>query len=170
MADPWWNELIEFIANKTSISRRRIERILDIYTPEAIPPSLQEVIRDILAEKKTTKEGVNPLTQYDALRSLIDLEAEQSQKEALRLEEIFRQENTSEETIREVPELFLRYSNLIEEICSKTGEEVETIHQVHRAYLQYVYLKTNNPDTLIPFLKWYLKRQKKNKGKLNNTH
>ena len=163
MDDPWWSELIEFIIDKTSITGPTIERILDIYTPEALPQSLQEVIRDILGEKEMTQEGVDPLTQYDALSSLMDLEAEQTKKELLHLEAILAEGNISK-VPGEVPESFLEYSNLIEEICSQTGEDEETIHQVHRAYLEYVYLKTNNPDTLVPFLKWYLKDRRKDKG------
>lgn len=159
MDDHGWGELIEFIIDRTSISEKRVERILNIYTPEALPPSLLEVIQDILSEKEVTREGVSPLTKYGALSSLMDLEAEQTKKEFLNIETVLGHGRVSEAAVREVPELFIEYSNLIEDICSKTGENEETIHQVHRAYLEYVYMKTNNPDTLIPFLKWYLKTE-----------
>lgn len=155
----WWNELIEFIIDKTSLSRQRVKHILDIHTPEPLPQPLQEVLQDVLMEKKVTREGVSPLTQYRALNALLDLEAEEVRKESLRLEVRLEDGGLADSDMDEMPELFLEYSNLIEEICSKTGEDEETIHQVHRAYLEYVYMKTNDPETLIPFLKWYLKSE-----------
>lgn len=159
MDDQWWSELIEFIVDKTVISRQRVEYILHIHTPEALPPSLQEVLQDILAGKEVTREGVSPFTKYSALSSLLDLEGEQTRKEILNLEAVSAEGSLSEDGIDEVPASFLEYADLIEDICSKTGEDEETIHQVQRAYLEYVYMKTNDPDTLVPFLKWYLKTE-----------
>lgn len=154
--DNQWSELISFIFDRTFIPRRRINRILDVYAPEPLPESLQEVLQDILMEKKVTREGVAPLTKYAALSALINLETEQANEEILQFEGKLGEESLADSAIDAAPEAFLEYSNLIEKICSMTGEDEETIHQVHRAYLEYVYMKTNNPDTLVPFLKWYL--------------
>lgn len=157
--DDQWSELIEFVIDKTFISRERIERILHIHTPEALPQSLQEVLQDILAGKEVTGEGVSPFTKYGALSSLLDFEGEQTRKEILNLEVVSANGTLSDDEIGEVPEFLLEYVDLIDDICSKTGEDEETIHQVHRAYLEFVYIKTNNPETLVPFLKWYLKTE-----------
>lgn len=159
MSNRWQNELFKFIGQKTYLPKSRIEHILHIYTPEVFPESLHEVLQDMLTEKKVTKEGVSPLTQYGALSTLIDLEAEQTEKEVIRLEAIMQQGKIPDPVLDEVPELFLGYLNITEKICSETGENEETIHQVHRAYLEFIFMKTNNPDTLVPFLKWYLKNE-----------
>lgn len=159
MDDRWQNELITYIVQKTFLSESRIKHILDIYTPEVLPQSLHEVLQDILTSKKVTKEGVGPLTQFGALCTLIDLEAEEAEKEMIRLEGVMKQGRIPDPVLDEVPDQFLEYLNIIEKICSETGENEETIHQVHRAYLEFVFLKTNDPDTLVPFLKWYLKTE-----------
>src|SRR3569832_1731433 len=107
MSDRWRNELIAYIVQKTFLSESRIERILDLYTPEVLPPSLHEVLQDILAEKKVTKEGVAPLTQFGALSTLIDMEAEQAGKEMLRLEGVMQQGRIPDPVLDEVPDQFL---------------------------------------------------------------
>ncbi len=159
MSNRWQNALFQFICQKTYLPKSRVERILHRYTPEIFPQSLREVLQDILTEKKVTKEGVSPLTQYVALSSLIDLEAEQTEKEAIRLEAIMQQGRIPDPVLDEVPELFLGYLEITEKICSETGENEETVHQVHRAYLEFIFMKTNDPATLVPFLKWYLKSE-----------
>lgn len=159
MGDRWRNELIAYIVQKTFLSESRVERILDLYTPEVLPQSLHEVLQDILLEKKVTKDGVEPLTQFGALSTLIDMEAEQAEKEMLRLEGVMQQGRIPDPVLDEVPDQFLEYLGVIEKICSETGENEETVHQVHRAYLEFVFLKTNDPETLVPFLKWYLKTE-----------
>lgn len=165
--DDQWSELIEFVIDKTFISKQRIERILQVYTPEPLPQPLQEVLQDILTGKEVTRDGVSPFTKYGALSSLLDLEGEQTREEILQLEMVSEDESLLDNGIGDVPEFFLEYVDLIEDICSKTGEDEQTIHQVHRAYLEYVYMKTNNPETLVPFLRWYLKTEENIKHDLS---
>jgi len=164
MEDRWHDEIIAFIVEKALLERSTVERILEIHTPHALPPFLHEVLRDILTGRRVTKEGVSPMTHFAALNSLLDLQAEKAENEMLEIEAILDEGRIPDPSLDEIPEAFIEYSAIVDDICSKTGETIETIHQVHRAYLEYVYLKAKNPETLIPFLRWYLMTEE------NRTH
>ncbi|MBI1824309.1 MAG: hypothetical protein HYR80_09395 [Nitrospirae bacterium] len=156
MSDQWQKELLAFIVERTHLSTLRVERILEIHTPEVFPPPLDDVLQAILLGQKLTEEGTSLLTQFGALNSLAQYESELTEEKMLQMDAILDRGRIPDAALDDVPPAFLEYSDIIDKISSQTDENEDTIHQVHRAYLDYILIQTGNPDTVIPFLKYYL--------------